>query len=195
MILADFIPGIRHTCIKAMPHTSLRDHRSLLASKPQTITHIFPSSTIHQCVHTVLFSKLALEVLILQSCAFSPVGWELPGIERLFRPHFETPEIKALFQGIAEEEEGRCEGIFGWLRDLEKEMAGEEWEIDFESTYVLHAFDEGIERIKGWNHRVDLGYVLRRQSNYARAMFPAVRHAIEAGVIEGVKEEDCVWDR
>lgn len=130
------------------------------------------------------------EVLILQSNAFSPVGWELPGIERLFRPHFEIPARQPLFQGITEEE-GTCEGVFGWLR--EKEISGkEEWEVEFSSTYVLHAFDEGIERIRGWDHVVDLEYVLRRQSNYARAVFPAVRHAIEVGVVSGVQEEDYV---
>ncbi|CZR50371.1 uncharacterized protein PAC_00243 [Phialocephala subalpina] len=134
------------------------------------------------------------EVLILQSNAFSPVGWELPGIEKLFKPHFSIPAKQPLFQSLTSEKAGICENLFGWLREKEifDKESKEEWEIDFSSTYVLHAFDEGMERIRGWDHSVDLRYVMGRQSNYAMAVFPAIKHAIEKGVIEGVEGEDYV---
>jgi hypothetical protein len=43
--------------------------------------------------------------------------------------------------------------------------------------------DDNLSRIRGWDHVIDVKYVLARQSNYARAVYPAIRHAIEAGLI------------
>ncbi|AEO65348.1 uncharacterized protein THITE_2043312 [Thermothielavioides terrestris NRRL 8126] len=39
------------------------------------------------------------------------------------------------------------------------------------------------QQIRGWDGRITLRYVLAQQSNYARAVFPAVWHAVQAGVI------------
>jgi hypothetical protein len=55
--------------------------------------------------------------------------------------------------------------------------------MDFSATYVLHAFDDDVGRIRGWDGQITPRYVLARQSNYARAVYPAVWHAAEAGII------------
>jgi hypothetical protein len=78
-----------------------------------------------------------------------------------------------------------CRDIFSWLEEKEKYRL-EDWEMDFSSTYILHAFDDYIQKISGWNHKRDLDYILARQSNYARAVYPAIAHAIRAGVITGL---------
>ncbi|KAK1764086.1 hypothetical protein QBC33DRAFT_562143 [Phialemonium atrogriseum] len=51
-------------------------------------------------------------------------------------------------------------------------------ELDFSGIYVLLAFDDSIPELRGWNHRIDVKYVLDPQSNSARAAFSAVWHAI-----------------
>ncbi|SPQ19396.1 6826c50f-6dfa-4ef7-b4cf-ce68c29ff078 [Thermothielavioides terrestris] len=86
-----------------------------------------------------------------------------------------------------------CADALAWLRDRELREQGEQggrrrrprdsWEMDFSATYVLHAFDGDAHRIRGWDGRITLRYVLAQQSNYARAVFPAVWHAVQAGVI------------
>jgi hypothetical protein len=57
-----------------------------------------------------------------------------------------------------------------------------EWEIDYSSSYVIHAFD-GLADLY-WPKRVDLEYVVARQSNYARAVYPAIKHAMDVGIID-----------
>lgn len=47
---------------------------------------------------------------------------------------------------------------------------------------MLHAFDGSIAELRGWDHRIDVKYVLDRQSNFARAVFPAVWHAVQTGI-------------
>lgn len=122
------------------------------------------------------------EVLILQPEAFAPVSYLLKDQERLFKPHLER-EMAMTDNATREWDQYEigvgCTDVLAWLkgRKLEK------WEFDFSNTYVLHAFDDAVSRIWGWDHLVDVKYVLARQSNYARAVYPAIKHAIEAGVI------------
>ncbi|KAK3302177.1 uncharacterized protein B0T15DRAFT_496650 [Chaetomium strumarium] len=134
------------------------------------------------------------EVLIMNPRAFAPVSWELADQKKLFQPHLGTPSAAAS-GGVLDDVAGKpkelrrntCTDALAWLR--ERELAGrmESWEIDFSATYVLHAFDGDIGQIRGWDHQITLKYVLARQSNYARAVYPAVWHAVKTGIIP--KEE------
>ena len=57
-----------------------------------------------------------------------------------------------------------------------------EWEKDYSGSCILHAF-KGISDPE-WPKKVDLEYVIARQSNFARAVYPAVKHAVEVGIID-----------
>lgn len=72
-------------------------------------------------------------------------------------------------------------------RKGKKEKGG----LDFSSSYVLHAFDNGMEGFLGEGREIDVRYVLERRSNYARAVFPAVWRAVEEGVIP---REEVSWE-
>jgi len=86
-------------------------------------------------------------------------------------------------------EEGTCGDAMAWLKEREKSK-GKGVEEDLSNTYVLHAFDANLGAFYGlFSPRldVDLAYVMRRESNFARAVWPAVKHAIEAGLLPEVK--------
>ncbi|KAF4619103.1 hypothetical protein G7Y89_g14744 [Cudoniella acicularis] len=133
-------------------------------------------------------SAIPSEVLILQPQAFTPSSYEFEDEKRMFKPHFKTPppEDLSAFNGPAELS-GTCHDALEWLKVREAEGRVEKWEIDFSSSYILHATDDYIDRIWGWDHQIDLKYILARQSNFARAVYPAIRHAIQDGVIPGDK--------
>ena len=60
----------------------------------------------------------------------------------------------------------------------------EDWEADYSSTYALHAFRSTDHSVPINNFDgITMEYVLARQSNFARAVYPAIRHAIEAGIV------------
>lgn len=139
--------------------------------------------------------KVPGEVLIMNPRAFAPASWEVADQKKLFEPHLGTPSATA-HSGVLDDVAGQpkelrrntCTDALAWLR--ERELAAgrmESWEMDFSATYVLHAFDDDIGQIRGWDHQVNLKYILARQSNYARAVYPAVWHAVKSGIIP--KEE------
>lgn len=132
------------------------------------------------------------EVLVLHPNAFSPTNWEYKSMARLFEPHLEAVADRELFDKKEREPFFSCKKKMGCHESCgekfeelkERDAFGkEDWEIDVSSTYVMHAFNNGMEKIRGWDHVVDLRYVLRRQSNYARIVYPAVKHAVDAGVV------------
>jgi hypothetical protein len=129
------------------------------------------------------------EVLIVHPRAFAPTSWEIEDQENLFRPHDPRPttstpggvESVAGFAGKPAALKNTCDAL-AWLARREQGEK-ESWEMDFSATYILHAFDGDADSIPGWDGKITLKYVLERRSNYARAVYPAVRHAVEAGVI------------
>jgi hypothetical protein len=134
------------------------------------------------------------EVLVLQPAAFAPMSWELEDQKRLFMPILHPNASGTLSSSaspiIGSAKEMRtlpesCADTLAWLKMHEAERAGDDdgRELSFDSTYVLHAFDDALSGMRGWDRVVDARYVCRRESNYARAVFPAMQHAREKGVI------------
>lgn len=138
---------------------------------------------------------LPSEVLVLQPQAFAPMSWELADQKRLFAPSPPTTTANrapppALFPSTSSSpgssEHSTCQDALAWLRQREQsraDAADAARGLDFSSSYVLHAFDDSIGQIRGWDHVIDLKYVLARRSAYAPAVFPAVWHAVQAGVM------------
>lgn len=122
------------------------------------------------------------EVLIENPRAFAPMSWELLDQELLLKPHEKTPEwVDAA--GQPKELKNSCLDALAWLAEPDRGSKRAGWEVDFSATYVLHAFDDEANKISGWDRKITLEYVLARKSNYALAVYPAVKHAIEANII------------
>lgn len=121
-------------------------------------------------------------VLILGTKAFTPSSWTINGVESLFNPH---TEIEASTPSERIDELPKTPTSFGDAIDYwnhRNDEQREEWEFDYSSSYVIHAF-KGIADSE-WPKKVDLDYILARQSNLARAVYPAVKHAIDVGVVD-----------
>jgi hypothetical protein len=123
---------------------------------------------------------LPSEVLILHPNAFAPTSWEAEDQKRLFLPKLDWLPTSSVALPGADNVKATCLDALAWLQEREDL---DTWELDFSSSYVLHAFDDEIPHIRGWDHQINVKYVLARQSNYARAVYPAIRHAVEAGII------------
>ncbi|KAB5575412.1 hypothetical protein GE09DRAFT_592488 [Coniochaeta sp. 2T2.1] len=121
------------------------------------------------------------EVLILEPRAFSPMSWQFEDQNRLFKPS-STELVGHLLSSSTTPDTTTCRDALAWLR--QRELAERDsQEVDFSSSYVLHAFDNSLDKIWGWDHVIDVKYVLERRSIYARAVFPAVWHAVQGGII------------
>ncbi|KAK9384502.1 hypothetical protein V1515DRAFT_618036 [Lipomyces mesembrius] len=130
---------------------------------------------------TNLSRKLVMipnEVLILERYTLAPSSWEHDDAQSLFGSHSEAqaphlaaadPRHPALTTANAE-----------LLWEAARASTREEWENDYSSSYAIHAFkSNGLHDFD----KITLQYVLSRQSNFARAVYPAVQHAIDTGII------------
>ncbi|KAK9357549.1 hypothetical protein V1504DRAFT_464190 [Lipomyces starkeyi] len=122
------------------------------------------------------------EVLILERYALAPSSWERDDAQSLFGSHSNgqaphsgaaDPHRPALTTADAE-----------MLWEAARVSSREDWEKDYSSSYALHAFKniDSDHPLQDFD-KIALQYVLSRQSNFARAVYPAVQHAIEAGII------------
>ncbi|KAK9350004.1 hypothetical protein V1523DRAFT_447109 [Lipomyces doorenjongii] len=130
---------------------------------------------------TDLSRRLAMiphEVLILERYALAPSSWEQDDAQSLFGSHFEaqashlgaaSPRRQVLTTANAEV-----------LWEAARASSREEWENDYSSSYAIHAFKS--HDLHDFD-KITLRYVLSRQSNFARAVYPAVQHAIDTGII------------
>ncbi|OBT67416.1 hypothetical protein VE03_02980 [Pseudogymnoascus sp. 23342-1-I1] len=107
------------------------------------------------------------EILILDMAAFAPSSWELEDASALFEEH-----PRSVVGGISENRNGTMNN-----HTLS-------WEIDYPSTYVLHAFKAMGKTIPNFDPEgITMRYLLAQRSNFARAVYPAVKHAVDAGII------------
>jgi hypothetical protein len=139
---------------------------------------------------TVLLTRLSnalvaaeREVLILEKKAFNPTAWNHVDFINLFQPHPENPPLKSPEEAAAAglHPERDAQALYRNWNATEHE----EWELDFSSSYVVHAMSPTHHggNVPGFSD-ITLDYILSRESNYARAAFPATWHALENRVLE-----------
>lgn len=121
------------------------------------------------------------EVLVLGKSAFSPAKWTAEEITKLFGIH-EEAEVDRSAENISIRAT-IPEAVSYWDSRLDR-TGKEDWEIDYSGSYLIHAYsgNEGADEPKHLN----LKYILGRRSNLARATYPVIRHAIDAGIIKDV---------
>jgi hypothetical protein len=132
--------------------------------------------------HSVdLFTRVALEfsareneVLILEQDAFFPMGWMKWHFSALYQVHDDN-ETEIMSSSSVESfiQSFKMDHPVTWVRD-------------WRNSYALHGFNSGIKQYRSFFREfggITVDYVLARKSNFARAVYPAVRHAIDNGVI------------
>ncbi|KAL2128224.1 hypothetical protein VTI74DRAFT_9480 [Chaetomium olivicolor] len=121
------------------------------------------------------------EVLILDREAFAPGSWEARDNDMLFAVQNGTvSNLEGVVQGdaLATFDEAFEER---WLHP----ERFPEWERDWSSTYLLHAFSPHRfgHKVPGFE-QITPRYVLARQSNFARAVYPIAKMMYDQGLME-----------
>jgi len=148
------------------------------------------------------------EFLIMEQVAFTPGGWNFGEQDYMFRTHEDFPSALGLLNDTVAGDGGSgrpfealsANGTRLFLDDdlsspvLERMQHPEsfpEWAFDFSSTYMVHAYKIWQFEVEGFK-KIDAKYVLRRQSNFARAVWPAAMDAWRQGLIgwEDLEEEE-----
>ncbi|KAL2133648.1 hypothetical protein VTI74DRAFT_1963 [Chaetomium olivicolor] len=121
------------------------------------------------------------EVLILDREAFAPGNWEARDNDMLFAvPNGTVSNLEGVVQG---------DSLATFDEALEERWVHperfREWERDWSSTYLLHAFSPHRfgRKVSGFE-QVTPRYVLARQSNFARAVYPIAKVMYDQGLME-----------
>ncbi|KAK3173217.1 hypothetical protein OEA41_006546 [Lepraria neglecta] len=144
---------------------------------------------------TILLTTLVREfqspdsqALVLNRDSFFPSSWYPEDLEKLYRVH---PD-----EGLDIINNKPTENITDFIANF-KLKEPKTWKRDWRLSYALHGWTSGIDhsfnetkqlKLFGQDQGITLDYVLARSSNFALAVYPAVRHAVDAGVLYHVPD-------
>ncbi|KAL6714762.1 hypothetical protein ACLMJK_008187 [Lecanora helva] len=133
------------------------------------------------------FAAKAQQVLVLPQDTFFPLSWNVDDLHTLYDVHND------------DEDDDKSPDMEGSI-PFEEYFTGHvpnTWRRDWRTSYILHGWtsaignnlgtDKMMEETFGRFGGITLEYVLARNSNFARAVYPAVRHALDKGVLDHVR--------
>lgn len=134
--------------------------------------------------------------LILPSDTFFPGSWNKDDLEEIYQQHHSSDDY---YMSVHHNrptsnltdfiENFRLDGELGAGNGGKTQHA---WKHDWRLSYVLHGWTSGIgnsfddeetQELFGKHREPDLDYILSRSSNFARAVYPAVQHALDTGIL------------
>ncbi len=129
-------------------------------------------------------------MLILDKETFFPLSWMHDDLITLYGVHEES-SVEAV-------NNRPTENVTDFVENFQLE-ASETWRRDWRLSYVLHGWTTSLKRnferleqedvFGDFREGITLDYVLAGRSNFALAVRPAVRHAVDTGVLDHVKNE------
>lgn len=126
------------------------------------------------------------QVLILPQDTFFPYAWFADDLRQIYQVHEES--------GVSAVNNQGTQNLTEFYENFQL-YGPKTWKRDWRSSYVLHGWTSGIRNelddqgraaMFGGFGDITPEYVLARNSNFARAVYPAVRHALDNGVLGNV---------
>ena len=127
------------------------------------------------------------QVLILPHNTFFPFDWVSAELKKLYQVHDDLGVPAVNNKGISNLTE---------FVDNFQLYGPETWQKDWRSSYVLHGWNSGIEKhlndqevkeMFGKFGGITPQYVLARNSHFATAVYPAMKHALDNGALDGIE--------
>ena len=139
------------------------------------------------------FSPYANQVLITHKETFFPFSWWEDDLRVMYQVNDTQPEESM-------ENNRPLENITDFIDHFEQrqpERPKDTWHVEWRLSYTLYGWNFAVEGLieylkRGDDHvfgsfgSITLEYVLSQKSNFARAVYPAVRHAVDSGWLDAV---------
>lgn len=127
------------------------------------------------------------EVLILDKKAWAPTSWLPDSFDILVKPHPDVAPFgdEVLIYDAEQDPVARWKAKYNFGFGDKKD-----WRMDFSPTYLLHAFKSREHPQEGWYKEwKGVEYVMRRNSNFARAAYPLVKRMVDEGLVAADNDE------
>ena len=139
------------------------------------------------------FSPYANQVLLMHKEAFFPFSWQENDLRVIYQVNGTRPDVSM-------ENNRPLENITNFIDHFKQwqwEKPRDTWHVDWRLSYTLHGWNHAVEDLIEYEKENDNGlfgsfgsitleYVLSQSSNFARAVYPAVRHAVDSGWLDAV---------
>ena len=128
------------------------------------------------------------QVLILPQDAFFPFNWRGEELVEIYRVHDDP--------GLSPANNQDSQNLPEYVRDFNL-YGPETWQKDMRASFVLHGWTSGLRgelsdeqraTIFGKFGGITLDYILARNSNFALALYPAVKHALDNGILVAAED-------
>jgi hypothetical protein len=126
------------------------------------------------------FATRNQQVLVLEQDAFFPFDWEPKGVGEIYQVHEPDEEEKWL-----QSNDTRPFNLTTFINSFQL-YPPKTWRKDWRVSYAIHGWNNNIhigDEIFGEFGGITLKYVLAKSSNFARAVYPAIKNALDEGVI------------
>lgn len=126
-------------------------------------------------------TKSTQHVLVLEQDAFFPGDWMEGSLNMMYALHNDS-DTRSTIKGPL--------NSTAIALNFKGDQSYSGWRRDWSTTYNLHGWSTGIKNLNlgdrlfaSYGH-LSPEYVLARRSNVARALYPALKHAIESNVLD-----------
>ena len=134
------------------------------------------------------FAEVEQQVLVLPQDAFFPFSWNWNDLHKIYDVHEDDGNDEDNGKGIEDSSA---------FTEYFNHRVSDTWRRDWRTSYILHGWTSAIGdnfktrekkmTVFGQYGGITLDYVLARNSNFARAVYPAVRDALDKGVLNHVR--------
>jgi len=120
------------------------------------------------------------EVLVLEQNAFFPLSWEIGDLDTMYAVHDD-------WDGSEKWQKPADLVPFNLTSYADRVVSQEEVLWPFDTTYSIHgwhsAIQPDVQYVFGDYGEITVDYILARKSYFAKAVYPALQHALDAGTI------------
>lgn len=136
------------------------------------------------------FASMGNQVMIVPQDTFFPLSWGKDDLEALYQVQNDNNNNDDDLGEL--EPNNNTANLTSFISNFTL-FPSDTWRVDWRSSYMMHGWTSAIKQyfehtkeLIGGYDGITLDYILARNSNFARAVFPAVEDALERGFLDGL---------
>ena len=133
------------------------------------------------------FANVGNQVMIVPQETFFPLSWYKEDLETIYQVHNDDGDINQ----SEPNNNPNATNLTDFISNFTLSHEEDSWRLDWRLSYTMHGWTSAIKQnfkitkeLIGEYDGITLEYILARNSNFARAVYPAVKDALEKGFLD-----------
>lgn len=136
------------------------------------------------------FASVGNQVMIAPQDTFFPLSWRKKDLKTLYQVHNDSYDDHYIGE-LEPNNNHNTTNLTEFINNFTLRPKKDSWQVDWRLSYAMHGWTSAIKRsfnstkeLIGEYDGITLEYILARNSNFARALYPAVKDALEKGFLD-----------